>query len=171
MCEAGVAEYPEIPEFIKNLMASGIPIDEIRIDQEGRWFHNGEPFLNKQVIEFFNRSVDVTEEGDYVIHYGDFVYPIVVEDTPVFVTGVRYTGFGEFEKVYLTLSTGESEELNPDLLFFRANNCLYTMVRNGLLPARFKRSPSFHILDRLEESDDIFYLRICGKRIVLKEKV
>jgi len=86
-------DYPEIPEYIKQLMESGEKIDQIRIDSEGNWFHEGEPFINQRIIDFFNRSIDVTAEGQYVIHYDDFVYPIEVEDTPLFVTGVRIEGF------------------------------------------------------------------------------
>jgi hypothetical protein len=36
--------------------------------------------------------------------------------------------------------------------------------------ARFKRSAAFTILERLEESDDIFYVTIAGNKIVLEEK-
>lgn len=164
-------EYPEIPDFIKKLMDAGEQIDEIRIDEEGNWFHNGIPFSNRKIINFFNRSIGITEDGDYVIHYSDFVYPVVVEDVPVFITGVTIEGFGDFEKVLMNLSTGEVQELDIDTLYYRDNHCLYCYVRDGRIPAKFKRSPSFQILERLEESDDTFYLRIGGRRIVLKEKV
>jgi hypothetical protein len=163
-------DFAELPDYIRELIASGEPIDEIRIDSEGNWTHNGDPFLNERIISFFNKSVDVTADGVYVISYGDFVYPITVDDTPVFVTGVRFEGFGDFEKVHITLTTGDEEDLDIDTLHHRANNCLYCRVRNGRLIAKFKRSPSFQILDRLDESDDIFYLNICGRKIVLRRK-
>jgi hypothetical protein len=164
-------DYPEIPDFIKKLIESGEQIDEIRIDEEGNWSHNGVPFSNKRIIDFFNRSIDVTEEGECVIYYSDFVYPVVVEDVPIFITGITIEGFGDSERILLNLSTGEVEELDIDSLFYRDNHCLYSYVRNGRIPAKFKRSPSYQILERLEESEDTFYLRIGGKRIVLKEKI
>jgi hypothetical protein len=163
-------EYPEINEFIKGLMKSG-EIDEIRIDEEGIWTHKGQEFTNRRIIDFFTRSIDVTAEGDYVIHYGDSIYPVTVDDVPLFITGARFDGFGSFEKVFITISTGEEEELDPETLYYRENNCLYCYVRKGRIPAKFSRSPSFQILERLEETDDIFFVDICGKRIVLREKV
>ncbi len=164
-------EYPELPEYIRELMKSGEHLDEIRIDAEGNWLHDGVPFTNQRIIDFFNRSIDVTRDGICVIHYGDFVYPLVFDDAPVFVTGVRVQGFGDFEEVFITLTTGGEEKLDIQTLHYRQENGLYCYVRKGALLAKFKRSPSFQILDRLEESDDTFYLQLCGQRIVLSEKL
>jgi len=163
--------YPEIPEEIKKLLESGETIDEIRIDAGGSWTHNGQEFLNERIIDFFNRSVDVTRDGEYVIHYADFVYPIVVEDAPLFVTGVRFEGTGSQEKVFITVRSRGEELLDTDTLCVKVNNSLYCRVCRGRFPAKFMRSPSFQVLERLEESDDTFHLSIGGKRVVLQEKV
>jgi len=161
-------QHPEIPEYIKELIASGAGIDEILIDKEGVWHHNGERFTNEKIISFFSRSVNVTADGEYVIHYGEYTYPIKVEDVPFFVTGVTFKGFGNFESVSLNLSSGETEELNCSSLYCKKNNALYCKIKNGTMPAKFKRSPSFNILERLEESSDgKFHLRLCGQIIEL----
>lgn len=161
-------QYPVIPEYIKELIDSGAGIDEILIDKEGVWYHNGEKFTNEKIINFFSRSVNITADGEYVIQYGDYVYPVRVEDTPYFVTGVTFTGFGNFERVFLNLSSGENEELNCNTLYCKKNNALYCRIKNGSMPAKFKRSPSFNILERLEESSDgKFNLRLCGQVIEL----
>lgn len=164
-------DYAEIPEYIKKLIESGEQMDEIRLDKEGNWIHNGEPFTNKNIINFFNKSIDVTKDGQYVIHYSHFVYPIIVEDAPVFITGVRFDGFGEMEKVYITINSGEEEILDLKTLHYIRENSLYCYVKNGKLLAKFKRSPFYQMLDRLEESDDTFYLKIAGEKIVLSEKL
>ncbi len=162
-------QFPEIPEYIKDLMAAGSGIDEIRIDKEGIWHHKGERFINEKIISFFSRSVNITADGEYVIHYGDYTYPIIVEDAPYFVTGVTFNGFGNFEKIILNLSSGETEELNCSSLYCKKNNALYCRIKNGSMPAKFKRSPSFNILERLEEdSEGKFHLRLCGQIIELK---
>lgn len=163
-------KYPEIPDEIKKLIESGEQIDEIKLDSEGNWFHNGVMFTNERIIDFFNKSISKTKDGQYVIHYGNFVYPIVVEDVPFFITGVRFEGFGEFESVYITIRSRGEELLDPETLYVGNQNALYCRVYNGEFPAKFLHSPSFQILERLEESDDVFYLHICGKKIVLKEK-
>jgi hypothetical protein len=162
-------EFAEIPDYIRDLMDSG-ELEEIRLDKEGNWFHAGEAFTNERIIDFFNRSVDVTKDGTYVLHYADFTYPINVEDAPVFVSGIVIKGFGIFEQVVLQLSTATEERLDHRTLFYRQESGLYCYVRGGRLKARFRRSPFFQILERLEESDDTFYISICGEKVVLTEK-
>ncbi|MBN1532929.1 MAG: DUF1285 domain-containing protein [Spirochaetes bacterium] len=161
---------PELPEYLKGPLQRGELIDTILLDREGNWFHNGEPIRHERIVALFNRSVSRTAEGTYVIHYGEHVYPIDVEDAPVFVTGVRFEGFAAFERVFINLSTGEEEELDIQTLIYRKNNALYCRVRQGSLTAKFRRSPSFHILERLDESGGRYYLTLCGKRIYLKKE-
>ncbi len=159
-----------LPEFIEELFFTDEPIDEIRIDTEGRWFHNGIPFTNKKIIDFFNRSIRLTSDGVYVIHYDHYTYPIVVEDVPIFITGVRYQGFGDFERVWCNLTTGIEEELDTSTLRFNMNNnALYCRVMDGVFPAKFYRSASFTLLERLDEKNGRYYLNICGKSIELKQ--
>jgi len=159
----------EIPEYIKDLIKSGTEIDEIRLDKNGKWFHNREPFTNSRIIDFFNKSIAITSDGQYVLHYDIYTYPIIVEDVPVFVTGVRFEGQDKFEKIFMNLSTGTSEQLNTETLIYR-NNTLYCTLNSNSFPAKFNRSPSFHILDRLEEKNGEYFLDICGKRINLKQE-
>jgi hypothetical protein len=161
--------FAEIPDYIRELMESG-GLEEIRLDKDGNWFHAGEPFTNERIVDFFNKSVDVTSDGTHVLHYADFTYPITVEDAPVFVSGIVVKGFGIFEQVVLQLSTGTEERLDPHMLFYRQGSGLYCYVRGGRLLAKFRRSPSFQLLERLEESDDTFYISICGEKVVLTEK-
>lgn len=164
-------QFPEIPDYIKELIASGTGIDEILIDKEDVWYHNGEKFINEKILNFFRKSVNITADGEYVISYGEYTYPVKVEDTAYFVTGVVINGFGDFEKIQINLSSGETEELNCNTLYCKKNNALYCRIKQGRMPAKFKRSPSFEILERLEDSDDgKFYLRLCGERIELKLK-
>ncbi len=161
--------FPEIPDYLLDLIRKGQAIEEIRLDREGVWTHNGETFTNQRIIEFFNRSVNVTADGTYVLHYADYTYPIVVEDAPVFVTGVTIHGFGFFERIEMNLTLGETEFLDVDTLYYR-NSVLYCRVRDGMLKAKFKRSPMFHILERLDEIDGKFYVTLCGKKIELREE-
>lgn len=164
--------YPEIPDYIKELIESGELKDEIFLDREGVWFHNREKFSNQRIIDFFNKSVNITASGEYVVHYGNYTFPITVEDAPVFVTGVIFDGFGDFETIKLNLSTGEEEELDCSTLYVKENNSLYCRVRSGRLTAKFRRSPSFHILERLEEdSSGEYYLYLCGEKIKLKREM
>jgi hypothetical protein len=162
--------YPEIPDYIKRMMQEGEELDEIRIDSEGHWFHNGIAFKNKKIISFFNKSIDITKDGLYVINYSGFVYPIIVEDAPLFVTGFRFIKNDNEESILIALNSGEFEKLNLNTLHYK-NNALYCFVKNGDMPAKFKRSPSYDLLQDIKDNDDIYYLELCGKRIVLSEKM
>ena len=119
---------------------------------------------------FFNSSINITADGTYVLHYSNFVYPIIVEDVPVFITGVVFEGFGPFEKILINLSTGETEELDISTLYYKKDSSLYCRVLNKKFPAKFQRSPSFHVLERLDEIEGNYFLNICGSRILLQIK-
>jgi hypothetical protein len=79
---------------------------------------------------------------------------------------------GCFERIFINISSGETEELNCNTLYCGTGNALYCKIKKGRFKAKFKRSPSFNILDRLEEGvDGRYFLRICGQRIELKVEV
>ncbi len=161
-------EYPELPDEIKRLFEQGELEDDIRLDKNGIWLHNGQPFTNQRIIDFFNRSIQATRDGNYVIHYGEYIYPITVEDAPLFVTGVIFRGFLQYEKITLNLSNGLTELLDPDTLYYK-NRALYCRVENGSLIAKFKTSPSYHILERIDELEGKYFLSLCGKKILLQQ--
>lgn len=159
----------EISDYLRSLLEAEKLEDEIILDKNGKWWHNGEPFSNKKIIDFFNQSICLTVEGTYVLQYDRYVYPITVEDVPVFITGARFEGFAQFEKVYINLSTGKEEELDVSTLVYK-NNTLYCRVGDGTFEAKFHRSPAFHILDRLDESNGHYFLNICGRQVPLKQE-
>jgi hypothetical protein len=161
-------EYPEIPEEIKELLERGELADEIRLDKDGNWLHNGQPFSNKRIIEFFNRSIGVTRDGVHVIHYDRYTYPIVVDDVPLFITGVWFKGFGKWEKININLSNGSTELLDIYSLYYK-NNTLYCRVASGSMVAKFKNSPFYHLMERLIEVEGSFYLTLRGEKIHLQQ--
>lgn len=165
MCRDG----DELSVFFTEEFGLEEPLDEILLDKNGEWWHNDTPFTNKKIIDFFNRSICRTSEGTYVLQYDRYIFPIIVEDAPVFVTGVRFDGFAQCERIFLNLSTGQVEELNIESLVYR-NSTLYCMIGDGSFMAKFKRSPAFHILDRLDESNGHYFLNICGRQIPLKQE-
>ncbi len=160
-----------IPEEIREKIESGeFVIDEIILDKDGNWFHNGQPFTNQKIIDLFNRSIHITEDGSYALHYDVYTYPIIVEDVPFFISGVRFDGFGDFEKIFINTSDGGTEELDICTLYYRkSNNALYCRIKEGVFPAKFRRSPSFHVLERLDEVNGEFILNLCGRKISLNQ--
>ncbi len=161
-------EYPELPEEIRELLERGEQIDEIRLDRDGSWFHNGQPFANKKIIDFFNRSINITRDGTHVIHYGRYTYPIIVEDAPLFVSGVWFKGFGQWEKITINLSNGSSELLDIHSLCYK-NKTLYCRAAGGRMIAKFRNSPFYHLMERIDEIDGKFYLTLCGTKIQIEQ--
>ncbi len=159
----------EVTDYLRQILESENPEDVIILDKNGRWWHNGEPFKNRKIIDFFNQSICITTEGTFVLQYDRYIFPITVEDVPVFITGARFEGFAEFEKIFINLSTGKEEELDISTLVYK-NNTLYCNVGDGTFTAKFHRSPAFHVLDRLDESNGHYFLNICGKQIPLKQE-
>lgn len=160
--------FPEIPEEIKELFDRGELNDTIRLDKDGKWFHNGDPFTNKKIIDYFNRSINITRDGTSVIHYGQYTYPIIVEDAPLFVTGILFKGFGRFEKITLNLTSGTEELLDIYSLYYK-NQTMYCRVSGGRMTAKFRNSPFYHLMERLDEVEGQFYLTLCGEKIHIKQ--
>jgi len=158
----------EMPEYLIEQLENGTLEDAIVLDKNGNWWHNGEPFKNRKIIDFFNKSIAKADDGIWVLQYDKYIYPITVEDVPIFITGVRFEGFSDFEKVIMNLSSGTEEILDVNTLVYR-NSTLYCTVGNGEFPAKFMRSPAFHVLDRLDENNGHYYLTMCGRRIPLKQ--
>jgi len=161
-------EYPELPEEIRSMLERGETIEEIRLDKDGNWSHNGQPFTNKKIIDFFNRSINITRDGMHVIHYDRYTYPITVEDAPLFVTGAWFKGFGRWEKITINLSNGTSELLDIHSLYYK-NKALYCRASEGRMVAKFRNSPSYHILERIDQVGDSFYLTLCGTKIRIEQ--
>ncbi|OHD63552.1 MAG: hypothetical protein A2176_07145 [Spirochaetes bacterium RBG_13_51_14] len=61
-----------------------------------------------------------------------------------------------------------SELLDIHSLYYQ-NSTLYCRVSGGRLIAKFKNSPFYHIMERLDEVEGKFYLTLCGERIQIRQ--
>jgi hypothetical protein len=89
-------------------------------------------------------------------------------ESALLVTDLRFEGAGASERIIITLSTGEEEELDPDSLAYREPD-LFCRAGKEKNTARFSRSPFIRILDGLREENGDFYLNICGRNLLLKK--
>jgi len=131
----------------------------IRLDREGRWFHDNVEITHKRTIDLFNKSIKKDPAGGYMLHVGVEYCHIVVEDTAYFVKRVDYDG----DRCVLWLSDGEVEDLNPATLRVGDENAMYCDVKGGEFPAKFTRPAYYQLTDNLEETDDGYGIRIGGK--------
>lgn len=148
-----------LPEVVKDFLRSGAKLQEIRLDDRGRWTHEGLDFENSRIITLFNHSVDRTPGGTWVLEIGRFTYPIEVDDTGFFVDRVEL----EAETPTLHLSDGSTEPFDPSSLVYSGDGRMYTTVKGGSFRARFKRNAYYTIADHIDEADGEWMLHLGGE--------
>ncbi len=137
----------------------------IKLDREGRWFHDGVEITHGRTLDLFNRSIERDPEGGYRLSVGLEYAPIDVEDTPYFVRRVDLTEEG----AALRLSDGTDEALDPATLRVGGANVLYCAVKGGEFPAKFLRPAYYQLMERLEETGDGYGVRLGGELWLIKE--
>ena len=153
-----VLEDLTVPEPVRKALERGLPLDEIRIDGVGQWWHNGVLIEHDRIIKLFSRSVTVTEGGTFVLQIGPYTYPIVVDDTPLFVaTAIVDEAAGE---VRARLNDGTEERLDLATLDCEPDGRLKVRVKDGHLNARFLRRAFHDLIDYLDETSDGYVLRV-----------
>lgn len=154
---------PTLPEVVQNFLRSGARLESIHLDARGTWTHEGMLFENPRVIALFNRSVNRTPGGTWVLEIPPFTYPITVEDTGFFVENIDLTT----SPPTLTLSDETTEPLDIQSLQYQPEDRLYCTIKNGQFQARFKRHPYHTLLDLAVETPGGIALTIDAHTIQL----
>jgi hypothetical protein len=123
----------------------------IRLDREGRFFHDGQPVQHPGMARAFASWIARhPDDGRFILQNGyDWTY-FSVEDTPYFVDGVRSTDAG----IELELSDGSVELLEPSALELDESGQLLARVKAGLFQARFKRAAQLGMGEFLALDED-----------------
>lgn len=150
---------PTLPEPIRRALGAGMPLERLELDEEGRFFHQGEPFLNENVARLFHRSLKRTAGGTWLIEIPPFSYPLRVADTAYVVRSIEFRGEAPPR---LTLSDETSEPLDPTSLRYVEGRGLYCQVKQGKEPARFTRAAYFAASEHIDESADGTYVLRLG---------
>jgi hypothetical protein len=122
----------------------------IRLDRDGRFFHDGEPVVHAGMARAFSTWIGRhPDDGRFILQNGyDWTY-FSVEDTPYFVESVRSLESG----LELELSDGTTEPLPPSGLALDESGQLLASVKGGLFQARFKRAAQLSIGELLSEDE------------------
>lgn len=139
-----------LPAPVREFLRGGGTLERIRLDEEGRFWHEGEPILNERLRALFHRSVERSPGGTWVLHVPPFVYPIEVADTPYHVRSLRLSP-GE-RRVWLRLSDESEEALDATTLSYDERRGLAAAVKGGAHRARLTRAAFHALCDRLEET-------------------
>jgi hypothetical protein len=137
----------------------------LRLDREGRWWHDGEPVTHAGIHDALHRWLDRDDStGRFVVRAGREWCFVEVDDVPAFVRRVRAEGDGVERRVLLVLADGAEEELDPATLRQAADNVLYCTVRAGRMPARFDRSAYWRLAQWVEFDGATAVLPAAGRR-------
>jgi hypothetical protein len=145
-----VTETAEHAAFIERLRRSGI-----RVDREGRFIHEGAEVTHEGLRQALFRWLDrlpPPSEDRYVLRLDErrFAY-LDVDDTPLVARAARIDPAGT---IWLALSDGAEEALDPRTLTVDAAGILRAWVRSGRLEARLATSAVAALDSLLTETPD-----------------
>ena len=144
---------PEIQKLIEGLRQSGL-----RLDREGRWWHQGEQVLHRRLARALSCWLDRDDDGRYILRLDEQRYAYVeVEDAPFQVLTLEARG----EALWITLSDGSEEELAYETLAEGAGGALYCQAK-GRFNARLSRQAQHLLAPYVEQAAEGFVLRAAG---------
>ena len=134
------------PEWIERLRRSGI-----RIDREGEFQHQGEPVRHEGLRRALFRWLDRLPDGRTVLRLDERRFAFVdVDDTPLVARAARIEPPGQV--VYVALSDGSEEQLDPATLTVDEAGVLRCLARDGRLEARLATSAATVLGQLIEEA-------------------
>lgn len=144
-----MTETAEHAAFLERLRRSGI-----RVDREGRFIHEGAEVTHQGLRRALFRWLDrlPSPDGRYVLRLDErrFAY-LDVDDTPLVARAARVDSGGT---IWLALSDGAEEALDPKTLTVDGAGVLRAWVRAGRLEARLATSAVAALGDQLTEMPD-----------------
>ncbi|WP_257461349.1 DUF1285 domain-containing protein [Archangium lipolyticum] len=133
----------------------------IRLDARLRWWHDDEPIEHPRIIELFNTSLVLDDEGRYQLQIGkDWCY-VQVEDAAYEVRTVDVTSD---ERVSVRLSDRTAEALDPATLAVGSDGVLTCGVKGGRGKARFSRDAQYQLGELLEQDEGGHLFLRAGQR-------
>ncbi|MEW5724784.1 MAG: hypothetical protein AB1896_16855 [Thermodesulfobacteriota bacterium] len=136
----------------------------IRVDKEGRMWHQGAEMTHEGINSLLRANVRLDEKGRYLIRLGGQECFVEVEDTffVIIRAAGRPAGTAPPEAVVITLNDGTKEELDPATVWQNKDNVLYALVKDGRFPARFLRPGYYQLAEHLVEKDGRYVLPVGG---------
>ncbi len=135
----------------------------LRLDREGRWWHEGDPVEHDGLRRALFRWLDRLEDGRFVLRLDEERFAFVeVEDTPFIVRTLDLETTSKEVRITLHLNDGREEELAYGSLSVAPDNALTCEVY-GRFRARFSRGAYYLLGELIEETDAGFSLRAAGQ--------
>jgi hypothetical protein len=136
-------------EKIEKLRRSGI-----RLDSEGRFWHEGAEVTHARMRQAFFRWLDRLPDGRWVLRLDErrFVY-LDVEDAPFVIESVRW----QSDRPWAALCDGTEEPLACTTVRVSPAGVPYATAK-GRFEARFSRAAWSALFERVVERDGAFWL-------------
>ncbi|AKT39678.1 hypothetical protein [Chondromyces crocatus] len=155
------------PDFYRLAPPPGASRDStIRLDKEGRFWHDGERVEHQAMEQALRSWVAVhPDDGRPILTNGyDWCY-FQVDDAPLFVSALHVRESG----TTLVLFDGTEELLDPSTLALGADGVVYARARGGTLEARFSRHAQTQLEPLLVEAEPPT-VSVGGKTVVLPDR-
>lgn len=137
----------------------------IRLDREGRLWHEGGQVEHDGLRRAFLRWLDVLDDGRPVLRLDEKRYAYLdVEDAHLLVVSARWQG----DRAFVTSNDGAEQELEYRSLVVGADEALYCRLRGDRLDARVTTPAYYVIAERIEpDGSGGFALRAAGQRFAI----
>jgi hypothetical protein len=135
----------------------------LRLDREGRWWHDDELVEHPRVIEAFNRGLEPAEGGRFVLRIGQDWCFVRVDGAAYRVIAVDDAPGGP----WVRLSDRTAEPLAGDSVRLDEDGAFTCGVKAGRARARFSRDAQFQLSPWLDEEAGRYVLRLPSGRFPL----
>ena len=136
---------------------------QMRIDQEGRWYHEGGQIKRIELVKLFASVLSIDEAGQHWLSTPVEFGRIEVEDSPFIITAISSAGEKKDRVVTASDNLGRDYKIGPDTrLFFKsqaakdaalAESRPYLRLPAGLV-ARLSRPVWYELADLADDKDD-----------------
>jgi hypothetical protein len=124
---------------------------EIRIDRDGVWYYRNMEMTRIEIVQYFYQHLRRDGQGNYRIELNHEHCRIHVEDAPYVIRSVSLDSAGADERprMFISLSDGSSEELDPETIRIGEKDILYCRVKNNAHEARFSRPAYYQLAENM----------------------
>tara|TARA_B100000963_G_scaffold324348_1_gene309790 strand:+ start:180 stop:767 length:588 start_codon:yes stop_codon:yes gene_type:complete len=136
---------------------------QIRIDQEGRWYHEGGLIKRIELVKLFANVLSVDENGQHWLRTPAEFGKIEVEDAPFIITALASAGERQERIIMASDNLGRDHTIGLDArLFFKtqaarsailADGCPYLRLPAGLV-AKLSRPVWYELVNLADGEND-----------------
>lgn len=144
---------------------------DIRIDSEGKWYHEGAVFERGDLMRLF-ASILVMNEGQYFLVTPREKFSITVDDVPFVIVAIKEEG----DKLFLVTQCEDVVELDSKTFWqlrrYQGVDVPYVCVRDNLF-ARLERNVFYQLVELAleqqnnEPDETMLHITVNGRRFEL----